>query len=204
MYVCVRVSVCMYWKCRRVCCANGRKPGLTRCIYICMYIYIYIYTCMCVHIYVCVYVYSSDTPTITQTCLLCPWQETEVFLKCEVDALGVITFLCGCFERCCSNQKTPAYHSNLNFIALRNRRPTLLRAPAYRTPSEASPRRRCSHASQYLSVAPIAGHRSLPQAAGRGAAASRTRRTKEARRQRRESSQGNVGQARGARAGIYL
>jgi len=31
----------------------------------------------------------------------------------EVDALGVITISRGCFERCCSNKKTPPYHSNL-------------------------------------------------------------------------------------------
>jgi len=51
--------------------------------------------------------------------------------KREVDALGVITISRGCFERCCSNKKTPPYHSNLSFVALLNRRPTLLRAPAY-------------------------------------------------------------------------
>ena len=44
----------------------------------------------------------------------------------------------------------PPYHSNLIFVTLRNRRPTLLRAPAYRTPSKASPRRRCGHASRVL------------------------------------------------------
>jgi len=38
----------------------------------------------------------------------------------------------------------------VSFVTLRNRRPTLLRASAYRTPSEASPRRRCGHASQFL------------------------------------------------------
>jgi len=68
----------------------------------------------------------------------------------EVDALGVITICRGCFERCCSNKKTPPYHSNLSFVAFPNRRPTLLRAPAYRTPSEASPWRRCGHASRFL------------------------------------------------------
>ena len=73
-------------------------------------------------------------------------------VESEVDALGVITISRGCFERCCSksNKKTPPYHSNLSFVALRNRRPTLLRASAYLTPSEASPRRRCGHASQFL------------------------------------------------------
>jgi len=70
----------------------------------------------------------------------------------EVDALSVITIFCGRFERCCSNNKTRPYHSNLSFVALRNRRPKLLRAPAYRTPSEASPRRRCGHASRFLWV----------------------------------------------------
>ena len=69
-------------------------------------------------------------------------------MKSEVDELGVMTISRGCFERCCSN--TPPYHSNLSFITLRNRRPTLLRAPTYRTPSEASPRRRCGHASRFL------------------------------------------------------
>ena len=73
-----------------------------------------------------------------------------VFIKCEVGALGVTTISRGCFERCCSNKKTPRYHSNLSFATLRNWRPTLLRAPAYRTPSEASPRRRCGHASRFL------------------------------------------------------
>jgi len=70
--------------------------------------------------------------------------------KREVDALGVITISRGCFERCCSNKKTPPYRSNLSLVTLRTRRPTLLRAPAYRTPSEASPWRRCGHASQFL------------------------------------------------------
>jgi len=70
--------------------------------------------------------------------------------KREADALGVITISRGCFERCCSNKKTPPYpHSNLSFVTLRSWRPTLLRAPAYRTPSEASPRRRCGHASRH-------------------------------------------------------
>ena len=69
--------------------------------------------------------------------------------KGEVDALGVILISRG-FERCCSNKKTPPYHSNLSFVTLRIRRPTLLRAPAYRTPSEANPRRRCGHASRFL------------------------------------------------------
>jgi len=81
--------------------------------------------------------------------------------KGEVDALGVITISRGCFERCCSNKKTPPYHSNLNFVALRTRRPTLLRAPACRTPSEASPRRRCGHASRFLwTRPPLLGSRS--------------------------------------------
>ena len=63
--------------------------------------------------------------------------------------MGVITISRGCFERCCSNKKTPPYtHSNLGFVTLRNRRPTLLRVSAYRTPSEASPRRRCGHANR--------------------------------------------------------
>jgi len=74
--------------------------------------------------------------------------------KSEVDALGVITISRGCFERCCSNKKTPPYHSNLSFVTLRNRRPTPLRASAYRTPSKASPRRRCGHASRFLWTRP--------------------------------------------------
>ena len=68
----------------------------------------------------------------------------------EVDALGVRTISRGCFERCCSNKKTAPYHSNLSLVMLRNRRPTLRRASAYRTPSETSPRRRCGHASRFL------------------------------------------------------
>jgi len=55
-------------------------------------------------------------------------------------------------QGCCSNKKTPPYQSqsSISFVTLRNRRPTLLRAPAYRTPSEAGPalalgpRRRCA------------------------------------------------------------
>ena len=35
--------------------------------------------------------------------------------KVEVDALGVIAISRGCVERCCSNRKTPPYHSNLRF-----------------------------------------------------------------------------------------
>ena len=62
----------------------------------------------------------------------------------------IITISRGCFERCCSYKKTPPYHYNLSFVTLRTRRPTLLRAPAYRTPSEASTRRRCGHAGRFL------------------------------------------------------
>jgi len=80
---------------------------------------------------------------------------TENETKSKVDALGGITISCGCFERCCSNKKTPPYHSNLRFETLRNRRPTLLRASAYRTPSEASPQRRCGHASRFLWTSPL-------------------------------------------------
>jgi len=76
------------------------------------------------------------------------WQ-TKVNTKSEVDVLGVMTISRGYFERCCSIKKTPPYYSNLSCVALRNRRPTLLRAPAYRMPSEASPRRRCGHASRF-------------------------------------------------------
>ena len=64
--------------------------------------------------------------------------------------MGVITISRGCFERCCSNKKTPPYHSNLSFATLRTLRPTLLRASAYRTPSEASSRRRCGRASRFF------------------------------------------------------
>ena len=59
----------------------------------------------------------------------------------EVDAVGVIATTRGCFERCCSSKKkTPPYHSNFSFTTLGTLRPTLLRASAYRTPSEASSR----------------------------------------------------------------
>ena len=75
---------------------------------------------------------------------------TRGWTKSEVAAVSVITISRGCFERCCSNKKTPPYHSNLSFVTLRTRRPRLLRAPAYLTPSEASPRRRCGHASRFL------------------------------------------------------
>jgi len=68
----------------------------------------------------------------------------------KVDAVGVITIYRGCFERCCSNKKTPPYHSNLSFATLRTLRQTLLRASAYIGPSEASSRRQCSHASRFL------------------------------------------------------
>jgi len=64
-------------------------------------------------------------------------------LNGEVDVLGVLTISCGCFERSYSNKKTPPYYSHLSFVTLRTRRPTLLRAPVYRTLSEASPWRRC-------------------------------------------------------------
>ena len=50
------------------------------------------------------------------------------------------------------------YHSNHSFVTLQNQRPTLLRAPAYRTPSEASPRRRCSHASRVSGALAIIRH----------------------------------------------
>jgi len=75
---------------------------------------------------------------------------TQAGTESEVDALGVITISRGYFERCCRNKKKFPYHSNLSFVTLRNRRPTQLRAPAYCTPFEASPRRRCGHASQFL------------------------------------------------------
>jgi len=62
---------------------------------------------------------------------------------------GVTTISRGCFKRCCSTTITPPYHSNLSSVTLRNWRPTLLRAPAYRTPSEAGPRRWCGRASRF-------------------------------------------------------
>ena len=68
----------------------------------------------------------------------------------EVAALGVLTIYRGCFERCCSNKKTPPYPVDLGFATLRTLRPTLLRASAYRTPFEAHSRRRCGHASRFL------------------------------------------------------
>jgi len=52
-------------------------------------------------------------------------------------------------ERCCSNTKTPPCHPNLRFATLRTRRLTLLRASA-RTPSEASSRQWCGHASRHF------------------------------------------------------
>jgi len=64
--------------------------------------------------------------------------------------LGVITITRVCFERSCSNKKTPRYYANLSFSTLRTRRTTLGRAPAYYTASEASSRRRCGHASPLL------------------------------------------------------
>ena len=39
-----------------------------------------------------------------------------IVLKGEVDALGVITMSRECFERCCSNKKTPPYHCNLSLF----------------------------------------------------------------------------------------
>jgi len=74
--------------------------------------------------------------------------------KLEVDVLSVITTSRGCFERCCSNRNTPPYNSKLNFATSRTLRPTLLHASAYRTPPEASSRRRCGHASRFLSITP--------------------------------------------------
>jgi len=76
--------------------------------------------------------------------------------KIENYALGVITISGGCFERSCSHKKTPPCQSNLNFVTLRTPRPTQLRVSAYRTPSEASPRRRCSHVSRDLWTRPPA------------------------------------------------
>jgi len=36
-------------------------------------------------------------------------------VQLEVEVLRVIIISRGCFERCCSNKKTPPYHSNLSF-----------------------------------------------------------------------------------------
>jgi len=46
--------------------------------------------------------------------------QVHLVIKSEVDALGVITISRGCFF-CCSNsnKKTPPYHSNLSFVALK-------------------------------------------------------------------------------------
>ena len=59
-------------------------------------------------------------------------------------------FRVGVFSAAAAIRKLAHTTLNLSFATLRNRRPTLLRAPAYRTPSEASPRRRCGHASRFL------------------------------------------------------
>ena len=88
-------------------------------------------------------------PLLTLRC--CSRSPRAELLKREVDALGVITISRWGFERCCSNKTTPPYpHANLSFVRLRNRRPTLLSASAYRTPSEARPRRRCGHARLFF------------------------------------------------------
>ena len=104
--------------------------------------------CVCVYIYICSIV-SRAPPGMLRL------NKEQGIVYSEVDALGVITISRGCFERCCSNTKTLPYHSNLSYVTLRNRRPTLLRASAYRTPSEASPRRRCGHASRFFCVGVI-------------------------------------------------
>jgi len=64
----------------------------------------------------------------------------------------LIIILVGVLSAAAAIRNPPQYHSNLSFVTLRNRRPTLLRAPAYRTPSEASPRQRCGRASRVLRV----------------------------------------------------
>jgi len=117
-------------------------------IYIHPYI-LYIYIHKYIYIYICLV--ANETAERRER----PLRHTTT--KSEVDALGVRTISPGWFERCCSNQKTPPYHSNLSFVTLRNRRPTLLRAPAYRRPSEASPRRRCGHVSLENSVSRVCG-----------------------------------------------
>jgi len=96
-------------------------------------------------IFVAIYRHLGNTPP-SLSCLIYLY----IVEKREVDALGGTTIFRGCFERCCSNNKTLTYHSNLSCVTLRTRRPTLLRAPAYRTPSEASSRRRCGHACRFL------------------------------------------------------
>ena len=80
---------------------------------------------------------STSTPstyekhTDKRIVMLCV--RNECVVKSEVDALAVITISRGCFERCCSNKKTPpCYHSVLSFVTLRNRRADA--APCARIP----------------------------------------------------------------------
>jgi len=77
-----------------------------------------------------------------------PPPPTTHTLQFEIDALGVNTTFRECFERCCSIMNFPTYHSNLRLATRRALRPTVFRASVYRTPSEASSRRRCGHASR--------------------------------------------------------
>jgi len=110
-----------------------------------MYIYIYIYICIYIHISLSAFRLESDDRDKQWTWKRRLASRTQLLRlgaclgpsllkqKSEVDALGVITISRGCFERVCSNKETPPYHSNLSFVTLRNRRPTLLRAPAYCT-----------------------------------------------------------------------
>ena len=95
--------------------------------------------CACVRACVCVYASlflslalpPSFPPSLAPSLAIYIYIYTFLPPKIEVDALGVITIFRGCFERCCSNKKTPPYYSNLSSVTLRNRRPTLLRAPAW-------------------------------------------------------------------------
>ena len=137
-----------------------------------MCVYMYIYICIYTHAYIHAYVsHCNAKSTRAYTSALyvnmnmkargarhrsfstCKQQvvATARRLKRKVGVSGVRNISRVCFGRCCSNKKTPPYHSNLSFVRLQNRRPTLLRAPAYRSPCEASPRRRCGDASRFLS-----------------------------------------------------
>jgi len=76
---------------------------------------------------------SQPSVSIKKSSRIPPEEKAPGCTEGQVDALGVIAISRGCIERCCSNKKPPPYHLNLSFVTFRNRRPTLLRAPAYRT-----------------------------------------------------------------------